>query len=134
MTQKQIKYLFFFSFVAMMIVYILVFGKVRTIMLLIDEYIFVLSLIPLWLISLWYKRKLRRIELIDFHQDSGITLKTTVVFFLLFQVIDYVYEGGFIGMISQWFLYWIMGFISFMVLTIVNYHKNYKYLKLQGLK
>jgi hypothetical protein len=35
-------------------------------------------------------------------------------------------EDGFIGMISQWFLYWVMGIIALLLMQIINYYKNYK--------
>jgi hypothetical protein len=133
MTPKQIKLLFLFSLLAILIIYSLFLGEVRTIGLIIDEYPFLLALIPLWITTFFYKKKLKDYELIDFYQNSGISLKSTVLFFLAFQMIDYIYEDGFIGMISQWFLYWIMGLVSFMVLNILNYHKNYKLLKRHGM-
>ena len=40
---------------------------------------------------------------------------------MIFQVVDYIYEDGFIGMISQWFLYWIMGIIALLLMGIINY-------------
>jgi hypothetical protein len=48
------------------------------------------------------------------------------MFFLIFQVVDYYMEDGFIGMISQWFLYWVMGIIALLLMQIINYYKNYK--------
>lgn len=133
MNQRDIKLLFLFSFIAIFVTYSVFLGDFKTVGLITDEYIFIVVLIPLWIISFIYKQKLKYYEIIDFNQNSGITLKSTVLFFLAFQVIDYIYEGGFIGMISQWFLYWIMGLISFMILNIVNYHRNYKLLKLHGM-
>lgn len=129
MNQTQIKLLFLFSLVAILITYSIFLNNFKMISLISGEYMFILALIPLWIISLFYKQKLKDHQIIDFHKNSGITLKSTVLFFLAFQVIDYIYEDGFIGMISQWFLYWIMGLLSFMVLNILNYHKNYKLLK-----
>jgi len=130
MSQKQIKLLFLFSFIAIVITYSVFLGEVKTIGLFIDEYLFILALIPLWIISFYYKRKLKNIEIIDFNANGNFTLKSTILFFLVFQVIDYISENGFIGMISQWFLYWVMGIISFMILNIVNYYRNYKVIKL----
>lgn len=133
MNQKQIKFLFLFSLLAIILTYSIFLSDFKTISLISSEYMFIVALIPLWIISFIYKQKLKDHKIIDFNKNSGITLKSTIVFFLAFQVIDYIYEGGFVGMISQWFLYWIMGLLSFMVLNIVNYHKNYKLLKQHGM-
>jgi len=127
MTQQQIKYLFFFSLIGILLSYSFFLGSFKTVNLITDEYIFIAIVLILWIIGLFLKQKLKGI--IDFHSQGNITLRTTIGFFLVFQVIDYIYEDGFIGMISQWFVYWIMGYLVFMVLTIVNYYKNIKYLK-----
>lgn len=133
MNQKQIKLLFLVSFLAIVFVYSVFLGSFKTIDLITDEYLFILTLIPLFGFSLWYKKRLQGHTILDFHKNSGVTLRSTILFFLAFQVIDYIYEDGLIGMISQWFLYWIMGLISFMILNLVNYHKNYKLLKHHGM-
>ena len=41
-------------------------------------------------------------------------------------IYDYYNEGGFLGMISQWFVYWIMGVFAFLLVENINYYKNYK--------
>jgi uncharacterized membrane protein (DUF4010 family) len=111
----------------MITIYLFVLGTPKTINLIIDEYLFILA----FLISLsvaWYlKRKLQKVEIIDFYKQNNLTLKSTLSFFLLFQVVDYIFEDGFIGMISQWFLYWIIGMISVQVFTILNLYKNLKF-------
>jgi hypothetical protein len=129
MTNKQIGQLFLVSLLAILITYSIFLGKVKTILLFLDAsiYIFVAIglLLPLW----YYKRKLKTVEILDFNKNSNLTFQSTALFFLFFQVIDYIYEDGFLGMISQWFFYWIMGFIAFIVITIMNYYKNIQYYK-----
>lgn len=122
---ENINVLMFISFLLMIGIYLLVFGKYKTINLILDEYLLVLVAIFLFFVNWKFKRKLISIEIIDFTKQSKISLKTTIGFFLIFQVIDYYYENGFIGMISQWFLYWIMGLITILLISIVNYYKNY---------
>lgn len=118
--------LFILSFVAMISTYIYVFGQDKTIEMIKAEYLFILGLIPLSLAFVFFKFKLKNYELRDFNQNNNISLKSTVVFFLIFQVVDYVSYDGFIGMISQWILYWIMGLIALLLLENINYYKNYK--------
>ncbi|WP_108061127.1 hypothetical protein [Poseidonibacter lekithochrous] len=118
--------LFILSFVAMISIYVYAFGQDKTIEMIKAEYLFILGLIPLSLAFVFFKFKLKNYELRDFNQNNNISLKSTVVFFLIFQVVDYISYDGFIGMISQWILYWIMGLIALLLLENINYYKNYK--------
>jgi len=80
--------------------------------------------------TLFYlKNRLKDFEIIDFNKNNQFSLKSSIGFFLIFQVVDYFYEDGFIGMISQWFLYWVLGIITFLLLQTINYFKNYQLLK-----
>lgn len=125
------KTLFLLSFVAIIFTYSIVLGEVKTVSIILNEYIFILLTIPLFFTLLYYKQKLKTYELIDFNKNNTPSLKSTIGFFLFFQVIDFIYEDGFIGMISQWFMYWIMGLIALLIIEIVNYHRNYKIISLQ---
>ncbi len=129
MTNKQIGQLFLATFIAILITYSIFLGNVKTILLLLDATTYILVAIGLSFVLWYYKRKLKTVEIIDFNKNSNLTFQSTALFFLFFQVIDYIYEDGFIGMISQWFFYWIMGIIAFIVITIMNYYKNMQYYK-----
>ena len=129
MTNKQIGQLFLATFIAILITYSIFLGNVKTILLLLDATTYILVAIGLSFVLWYYKRKLKTVEIINFNKNSNLTFQSTALFFLFFQVIDYIYEGGFIGMISQWFFYWIMGIIAFIVITIMNYYKNIQYYK-----
>ena len=118
--------LFILSFVAMISIYVYVFGQDKTIEMIKAEYLFILGLIPLSLAFVFFKFKLKNYELRDFNQNNNISIKSTIVFFLIFQVVDYISYDGFIGMLSQWILYWIMGLIALLLLENINYYKNYK--------
>lgn len=118
--------LFILTFIAILCVYIYVFGQDKTIELLKEQYLFALALIPLSFAFVFFKFKLRAYEIINFSNNSTPTLKTTIMFFLVFQVVDYISEDGFIGMISQWVLYWIMGLIALLLIENINYYKNYQ--------
>lgn len=120
------KNLFIITFIAIIAVYLYIFGETKTIEMLKEEYLLLLTLIPLSFVFVFFRVKLKNYELIDFNKNSNLSLKTTIIFFLVFQVIDYVSYDGFIGMISQWILYWIMGLIALLVIENINFYRNYK--------
>lgn len=118
--------LFTFSLMGIILVYLYVLGQSKTIEIIRNEYLFILAIIPLFLAFFYFKFKLKKYTIVDYNTNSGFSIKTTIIFFLVFQVIDYFMEDGFIGMISQWFLYWIMGLIAVLLMENINYYKNYK--------
>ena len=118
--------LFTLTFVGIIISYLFILGENKTIELIKKEYLFILSLISIGFIYIYFKFKLKDYEIINFNKNSNLSLQSTIIFFLIFQVIDYIYEDGFIGMISQWFFYWIMGVIALFLMEIINYYKNNK--------
>lgn len=121
-------YLFSLTLISIITIYLFVLGENKTIEIIKNQYLYILSLIPLGLIYLYLKYKLKEYEIIDFNKNTNFSFQTTVIFFLIFQVVDYIYEDGFIGMISQWFLYWVMGIIALLLMGIINYYKNYRLL------
>ncbi|KAB7886192.1 hypothetical protein [Poseidonibacter ostreae] len=118
--------LFVFSLITIISVYLYVFGQEKTIELIKEEYLFILALFPITLIFFYFKMKVKGKELIDFNKNNSFSLKNTIIFFLIFQVVDYISEDGFLGMISMWFLYWIMGLIALLIMETINYYRNYK--------
>ena len=122
-------YLFTVTFIAIIAIYLFVLGENKTIEILKEDYLFILGLIPLSIAFLYFKFKLKDYEIINFNKKNEISLKSTVLFFLAFQVYDYYSEDGFIGMISQWFIYWIMGILALLLMETINYYKNYKLLQ-----
>lgn len=118
--------LFTVTFIAIIVVYLFVFGESKTIELIKTQYLYILGLIPLGLIFIYYRFKLKDYEIIDFNKNAKFSFTTSVIFFVIFQIVDYIQEDGFIGMISQWFFYWVMGIIALFLMEIINYYKNYK--------
>ena len=118
--------LFTVTFIVIIAVYLFVFGESKTIELIKTQYIYILGLIPLGLIFIYYRFKLKDYEIIDFNKNAKFSFSTSVIFFVIFQIVDYIQEDGFIGMISQWFFYWVMGIIALFLMEIINYYKNYK--------
>ncbi len=120
------KILFPLALIGILSTYFLVFGQEKTLEIIKGEYLFILSLIPLSLAFIFFKIKLKDYELIDFNKNSNLSFKSIVMFFLIFQVVDYYSEGSFEGMISLWFLYWVMGVIALLLMENINFYKNYK--------
>ena len=118
--------LFTVTFIAIIVVYLFVFGESKTIELIKTQYLYILGVIPLGLIFIYYRFKLKDYEIIDFNKNAKFSFSTSVIFFVIFQIVDYIQEDGFIGMISQWFFYWVMGIIALFLMEIINYYKNYK--------
>ena len=114
------------TFIVIIAVYLFVFGESKTIELIKTQYLYILGLIPLGLIFIYYRFKLKDYEIIDFNKNAKFSFSTSVIFFVIFQIVDYIQEDGFIGMISQWFFYWVMGIIALFLMEIINYYKNYK--------
>jgi hypothetical protein len=117
--------LFILTFFAIMSTYLYIFGQDKTIEMIKEEYLFIIGLLVLTAIFIYFKFKLKDYEIKEFPQNN-LSFKSTVLFFLIFQVVDYISEDGFIGMISQWFLYWIMGLIALVLMENINYFKNYQ--------
>ena len=122
-------YLFTVTFIAIIAIYLFVLGENKTIEILKEDYLYILGLIPLTFVFLYFKFKLKDYEIINFNKKNELSLKSTILFFLAFQVYDYYSEDGFIGMISQWFIYWIMGIFALLLMETINYYKNYKLLQ-----
>jgi len=122
------KLLFATTLIAIFTIYYFVFGIYRTIQIVTAEYLLILLIAPILLAISYYKRKLKYFEITDYIKDSRPTLKSTIIFFLVFQVVDYYYEGGFEGMLKLWFVYWIYGIIALLVMRVINYYKNYRVL------
>lgn len=118
--------LFVATFIAIISTYLMVFGENKTIEMIKEQYLFLLALLIISLVVIFFKFKLKDYELINFNKNNSFSLQSTLGFFLIFQVVDYIMEDGFIGMISQWFLYWVMGLIALLLMETINYYKNYQ--------
>ena len=129
MNSKQVHLLFLVSLLGIFTTYSLFFKKITAVGLLIDELPYIAILIIIAIGSIFYKRKLKGYPIVDFQKENSMGLRNLVLFFLVFQVIDYVFEDGLTGMISMWLSYWVFGYIAFFVLSIISYYKNLKLIK-----
>jgi len=119
-------YLFIVTLIVIIISYFSLFGGNKTFELIKNEYLFIIGTFCLFVIMLYFKNKLQNYQLIDFTKNSNLSFKSTILIFLFCEIYDYYNEGGFLGMISQWFVYWIMGVFAFLLVENINYYKNYK--------
>ena len=119
-------YLFIVTLIVIIISYFSLFGGNKTFELIKNEYLFIIATFCLFVIMLYFKNKLQNYQLIDFTKNSNLSFKSTILIFLFCEIYDYYNEGGFLGMISQWFVYWIMGVFAFLLVENINYYKNYK--------
>jgi hypothetical protein len=77
--------LFVLSLIAIISIYLYVFGQEKTLELIKEEYLFILALLPITLTLLYFKMKVKGKDLIDFNKNNGFSLKNTVIFFLFFK-------------------------------------------------
>ncbi|MBL6969861.1 MAG: hypothetical protein ISR68_00515 [Campylobacterales bacterium] len=116
------------SIIFIAIVYYIFLPVNKIVQIILDEYIIIIlnivSLPVLW----YFKKKLQNFEIVAYIQNiDEVPLQSTLVFLLIFQVVDFYYEGGFIGMISLWFMYFVFATLIWQITHIINYYKNYKY-------
>ncbi len=123
------KLLFTLTLFITLVTYIYLLGEVRTIQIIVNEMIFVLSLFPLLIIYFYYKLKLRGYDVEHLINKRQLSFKMTVLLFLVIEVFDYFYEGGFTGMISQWFLYWILGLLSLLLIDTIHFYRISKLIR-----
>jgi hypothetical protein len=99
--------------------------------IIVDEYIFLGIMILLSIVFFYYKIKLKDFIIVSYLPNlNHVDFKTTFIFFLIFQVVDFYYEDGFIGMISQWFIYWVFAVIAWLLTNNINFYKNYRFHKI----
>ena len=121
------KFLLFVSLIPILIIYyiFLPFNKIVNIIL--DEYIIIGVTLILIMVYQFFKSKLQDKLLFEFIPNTNyVQIKSTLIFFAIFQIVDFYYEDGFIGMISQWFMYWIFGLLAYFLTHNINFYKNYK--------
>jgi len=92
-----------------------------------EEYITMSVTLTSAIVFLYYKRKLKGKEIFEFIPNSNyVSIKSSIIFFLLFEVVDYYTTDGFMGMISLWFTYWVFGLFAYFMTHNINFYKNYK--------
>ena len=127
------KFLLQLTIVIIGIVYYLIFPINKIVDTITDEYIMILLTLLAMLVYLYFKSKLSNKQLFAFIPNTDyIPIKSTLIFFAFFQVVDYIYEDGIIEVINLWFTYWIFGLFAYYLTHIINFYKNYQAYKKQG--
>jgi len=125
-----IKWLLTGTLVGILIIYYIFLTPEAILKIVKEEYIFLAITLVLVCIFTYYKIKLKDFTLISYIPNINyVDIKTTLVFFIIFQAVDFYYEEGFIGMISQWFIYWVFAVIAWLVTNNINFYKNYQFYK-----
>ena len=120
--------LFTGTLLTILMVYLYLFGLEMTVEIVKEERLIIIALLIISGTVLYLKNRLKNHTLINFIPTNTVSLQSSVGFFLLFQISDYFIEDGFIGMIRQWFLYWIMGLFALLLLQLIHYYKNYTHI------
>ena len=121
------KFLLIISLLAINIVYYFLFSSFKIFTLIVEEYIFIGITFLMWIIYRYFKFILNGKQLFEFIPNTNyIELKSTIIFFLIFEVVDFYMEDGLIGMISLWFSYWLFGVLAYLLTHNINFYKNYK--------
>jgi len=95
-----------------------------------EQYILIIITFILSGIYFYLKYKLKDKLLYEFIPNTKyVSIKSSILFFIIFEIVDYYSENGFIGMISQWVVYWIFGVLGYFLLNSINLYKNYKQYK-----
>ena len=128
------KLLLTFTLFAIGIFYYIFLPFPKIINIVLDEYITISITMVLIVIYQYFKIKLKNKLLHEFIPNTNyVPLQSTVLFFLIFEIVDFYTEDGFIGMISLWGTYWIFGVLIYFATHNINFYKNYKAYKDHGL-
>jgi len=93
-----------------------------------NEYISFLIILFLFTIYTYLNYKLKDVNIFLFLGNiNQVPLLQSILFFLIFQIIDYIYEDGFIAMIKLWIVYWLYAIIALLLTRIINFYKNIKH-------
>ncbi len=95
--------------------------------IILDEYIIISITFILIIVYQYFKTKLKDKLLHEFIPNTNyIPIQSTLIFFMIFQVVDFYSEDGLIGMMKLWFMYWIFGLLVYFLTHNINFYKNYK--------
>ena len=73
--------LFSFTFISIISIYLFVLGEDKTIEIIKNQYLFILSLVPLIGIYLYFRVKLKDYEIINFNKNTNLSLKNNSYIF-----------------------------------------------------
>ena len=124
------KLLLFLTLIAVSTIYYFVFPLDKIESIVKDEYISLIVIFFLIIIYIYFKIKLKDKKIFEFIPNTNyVSLKSSIIFFLIFEIVDYFSEDGIIGMVTLWFSYWLFGVIAYFLTHNINFYKNYKMIK-----
>ena len=93
-----------------------------------EEYILSAFVILSFILHLLAYIRLRNLDILPFIPKLGrVPILQSILFFAIFEIVDYIYEDGIIGAIKLWYMYWLFGILSLNIIYIFNYYKNMKF-------
>ncbi len=120
------KFLLTISLFAIGIVYYFIFPTNKIVNIILDEYITIGITIISIVVYQFFKRHLKGKLVYEFIPNTNyVPIKSTVLFFVIFEAIDFYTEDGLIGIISLWFMYWVFGVLIYFLTHNINFYKNY---------
>ena len=121
------KVLLTLTFVIVATTYYVVFPINQIVNIILDEYITIGVASASLVVYIYFKIKLKDRQIYELIPNTNyVPIKSTILFFLLFEAVDFYTEDGLIGMIKLWFTYWVFGLIVYFITHIINFYKNYK--------
>jgi len=122
------KLLLALTLIAIAIVYYIFIPYDTFIELLKDEYILISFIVLFLAIFIYFKIKFLKLDVLPFMGNiKQVSLLQSAIFFIIFEVIDFIYEDGFIGMIKLWIMYWLFALLAYFIMNNINYYKNMKF-------
>ena len=124
----NVKLLLTLTLICLFIIYY-IFLDIQTITtIILDEYILLSVVTAFTFILIYFKIKLKEYIIMDYLPNiKTVSLKQSSILFIIFCIIDFYDKDGLIGMIKLWFMYWLFAIVSWQVMNIINYYKNYKF-------
>jgi len=122
------KLLLALTLIAIAIVYYIFIPFNTVIQLIKDEYILISFIFLFLAIFIYFKIKFFKLDVLPFMGNiKQVSLLQSAIFFIIFEVIDFIYEDGFIGMIKLWIMYWLFALLAYFIMNNINYYKNMKF-------
>ena len=122
------KLLLTLTLIAIIIVYYIFIPFNTFIKLVKDDYILISFIVLFLSIYIYFKIKFLKLDVLPFMGNiKQVSLLQSAIFFIIFEVIDFIYEDGFIGMIKLWIMYWLFALLAYFIMNNINYYKNMKF-------
>ena len=126
------KVILIISFTIISILYYFLFKYEEIITIIKDEFILSGFIILSFIIHLYMYLKVNKYDILPFIPKLGqVPIFQSLIFFTIFEIVDYFYEDGIIGAIKLWYTYWLFGILSLNIMYILNYYKNIKFYNLK---